>query len=187
MGNTYQNSRITKIVTILSMVLAAFMFLFNKQVEAQSLNGYSFADSNMMTVAEENSESQGIPVHVSGVFGATSIYDHGSYFTAGVDLLTKPFPDDHFDVGLLGEIIWADHTEYITGLFLGYTISHDLPIMFNYTPSFLFVEGEQDFMHIVGVSYAYHLGELTLSPLVNLEFIHGHTNVMGGIGIGTHF
>jgi hypothetical protein len=121
------------------------------------------------------------------VLGATSIYDHGTYFTAGLDLLAKPFNNDHIDIGLASEIIWADHTEYIAGMFLGYTLSHNLPVTFSYIPSVLFVEGKSDFMHIAGVSYAYHLGELTLSPLLKFEFIQGHVNVMGGVGIGRHF
>lgn len=178
----------TPSVITFSLLLAAFTLLLNDKMAGQSSNVQSFTAGNMTSEAKsDESSSHGIPIHVSGVLGATSIYDHGTYFTAGIDLLTKPFPNDHVDVGLLGEVIWADHTEYITGLFLGYTLSHSLPVTFSYIPSFLFVEGESDFMHIAGISYAFHIGKLTLSPMVNLEFIHGHTNVMSGVGIGTHF
>lgn len=172
-------------------ILLAAICLCVQSSPAQSMMDVSHVNYSYQTAEANDSSDEhatfGVPLHVSGVLGVTSIYDHGTYPTAGLDILTKPFSNTHIDVGMAGEVIWADHTEYIAGLFLGYTISHHVPVTFSYTPSFLLIEGESDFMHVAGVAYAFHLGKLTISPMTKFEFIHGHTNVMGGIGIGTHF
>lgn len=136
---------------------------------------------------------QGKHNHHTAIFIGATNNQHAGHtdFTLGTDYEYRlPFANHQFGTGFFGEIVFADHKETIIGV----------PLIFHPTSALKFLAGaglifaedhhgesESHFLTRLGTGYDFHLGNFSLSPTFNADFVDGHTSLVYGISIGTGF
>jgi len=128
----------------------------------------------------------------------------GTHFTLGLDYeyrLSKGV-----GIGVIGELIFAEETEYLFALPLFLHVSESL--WFRIAPGFEVahhseeggdVHAEEDhsngdstsqkteFLIRIGIGYGFAAGGFTITPTIDLDFFRSHTSLVWGISIGKGF
>jgi hypothetical protein len=128
--------------------------------------------------------------HLALFTGATTNFEHESTdFTIGVDYEYRV--NDTFGIGLLGEIVYAEHKETIVGVpfFIHMKSS---PLKFVLAPGVIMGEDHhhhkfEKFLFRGGLGYDIHMGDYAITPTVNADVVDGDVSLVYGIAFGIGF
>ncbi len=120
-------------------------------------------------------------------------------FSLGGDLEYRlPIMDRRLGIGILGDVVFAEHTEIILGV----------PLFFHYGGGFKVfaapgiailehthvdilghkhTEKEEEFVVRLGAGYDFHIDNYSITPNVSADFIDGNTSLVYGIALGIGF
>lgn len=155
-----------------------------------------FAAGGFLFGQETGYGSESPKNEISVFIGGTSFIDHqGNYFSSGIDFVRKI--DEHFAIGILGEAILAEHTEYILAVPLYYSMGHP---WLRVAPGIEVLTQEKDdhqggtetehhteFLLRVGAGYALHYGHWVVSPSLDVDFVRTTVAAVYGLNIGYVF
>lgn len=121
--------------------------------------------------------------------GATHLETEHTYFAAGADYEYRlPLLHGIFGVGAYGEAVFAEHNEYIFGVpFFVHPVG-GLKIFV--APSIAIPEdhpSDADFLFRGGVGYDIHVKNYSVSPVVNVDYIHEEIILVYGVAFGMSF
>jgi len=151
--------------------------------------------------------------HHIGVFnGFTSDLGDHNEFTLGLDYVySLPVASPRLGIGAFGEILFAEHKEYLLGVPL--VIKPAGNLFFHTAPGIVIVdEGTSEennhetthlaktadegteaassnnhFLFRLGAGYGVDLGNISLTPTVNFDFVDGEEFLVFGISLGKGF
>lgn len=128
--------------------------------------------------------------HLALFFGDTSrdSFDENS-FTLGIDYMYF-FPNSHWGISVFGEMIYADHKEFLFGF----------PVVYKFDSGFWMRTGigiefakdeenkvEQHPLGRIGCGYDFHVKKLVLSPSIDFDGIRKHPALVIGLNVGFGF
>ena len=128
--------------------------------------------------------------HHIGLFGGfTNDLDEHNDFTLGLDYVYRlPVWEQRLGMGAFGEVIFAEHKEYLLGIPLMLKPAGNL--FFVVAPGIVIVEEESTdnhFLFRLGAGYEIDLRNISLTPTVNLDFVEGEESLVFGISLGKGF
>ncbi len=153
----------------------------NKDVKTSSKLLLSFFLAALILVTNDANASSGAKHHLGLFVGSTSNFSapHTS-FTLGSDYEYRV--SNLLGVGLLGEMVFAEHKEALVfgGLFVHPT--QGLKIVFGNGSAF--VEDKSHYVFRIGTAYDFHVGSLSVTPTINFDFSDGNSFAVYGITFG---
>jgi hypothetical protein len=159
-----------------------------------SMNGInSFAQHGHKEDKPHNEGHENLKHHIALFNGATTNLDHSSTnYSLGLEYEFKL--NSLIGLGLMGEYVAVEKGELVGGIpvFIHITKAFTLtgsPVLINYEKhhegSQTDSERETHIAFRTGISYSFHMGALSLSPIVNYEIGETQSLVYGiNIGIG---
>lgn len=148
---------------------------------------------NMGLYAQVNDQHYGIHNHHLAIFTGSTSNLEAEYtdFSIGADYEYRlAYGHNKFGVGLIGEIVFAEHQETIIALPIFYHPTENFK--FFYAPGFAIAEGEHGESHKafwsrLGVGYDFHLGNYSIAPGFAADFIEGNVSLVYGLSFGMGF
>ena len=141
--------------------------------------------------------------HIALFPGGTHSLNHPiMHFTVGIDYERRlAWLDNKLGIGILGEAIFADHLEVLTGIPVSYHPVSSLKLILAPLIEFHKATHEShddhthadsytsEFGYRMGLAYSFHFGNWALAPSVNMDFIgkDSHASMVFGVGIGYGF
>ena len=178
-----------RLISLLFVLTSVSFFSFvNAQHKEHNEHNEHAAD-------DKHHESPSHHHHIAIFNGASTNfkYDVTSY-SLGLDY---EYYIDNVGIGLFGELIFAEETEFLTGLFASYKIGH---IKLMTGPFVEFAKShdahatthDEGFHHKfgvrVGLAYNFHLNKLSIAPGIYTDYIEGGIWVLVyGVGVGFGF
>lgn len=106
-----------------------------------------------------------------------------------------------FGAGVIGDLVLAEHTETLVmgGLFIhptcglkfvignGLAFTEHESIVEDHGHSEVHSETESHYVLRVGTAYDFHIGDFSISPALNWDYINGHSSVAYGVIFGFGF
>lgn len=127
--------------------------------------------------------------------GGTSYVDHqGDYFSAGIDYARRL--STHTGVGVWGEAIFAEHTEWTFGVPFYYFNHH---FFVRVAPGFEILQEAKDeahphetesvtaFLFRAGAGYAFHWGDMVIAPSFDVDWVRTTVAAVYGVNVGYAF
>ena len=127
--------------------------------------------------------------------GGTSYVDHqGDYFSTGIDYARRL--SEHTGIGIWGEAIFAEHTEWTFGVPLYYFNNH---FWVRVAPGFEILQEAKDphhphetesateFLLRAGAGFAFHYGEIVIAPSLDADFVRTTVALVYGVNLGYAF
>ena len=168
-------------------IILLMAMLGNINLQAQSETHESVKDHSTHSYQNE----------IAVFIGATSQSERpGTHFTLGADYLRLISPDAPWALGIYGEAIFAEHTEWVAGVTVLYLVTDKFWLRTGPGVEILqeAVEGSHDqtekkteFLYRVGMGYSFHLGGLTIAPSLDFDFVRHHDALVWGINVGKAF
>ena len=134
--------------------------------------------------------------HVAVFGGASSVFEkNGTHFTLGADYIRYFSPESDFAVGAYTEAIFAHHTEWLFGtvLFFG-LLDHfwlragpGIELLKEELECGCSTKTKAEFLIRIGAGYSIHLGNFSIDPSVDLDFLRSSTTLVYGINFGMGF
>jgi len=139
--------------------------------------------------------------HVSFLVGGTTHLEKGAgtYFSLGADYVYRI--SNLIGIGVVGELIFAEKTEYLLALPIVLYATESL--WFQFAPGFEVAHhsvgdgnGHGQEAHSssevlslirIGGGYNFHVGGLSISPSINLDMFRSRNSLVWGIAIGKGF
>lgn len=135
-------------------------------------------------------ESHAHQHHMALFFGNTS---HDSFnensFTLGLDYMYF-FPNSHWGISVFGELIFAEHNEFLFGF----------PVVYKFDSGFWMRTGigiefaKDEDNHVehhplgrIGCGYDFHINKLVLTPSIDFDGIRKHPALVFGLNVGFGF
>ena len=87
--------------------------------------------------------------------------------------------------GIGGLIEYTNGREWVFAFPLSWRITD--PWKVNIAPGWEHEEGENTYLTRIGTSYEFKIGEATLAPEINFDFVDGDTAVVAGVSLGWAF
>ena len=154
--------------------------------------------------SSENTDSEKVESHkayhshVALFLGSTTFYKNDkSYFSVGADYVYRPNPEKPWAYSIIGEVIFAEHTEFVIALPVYYhLISH---WWMRAGPGMEIIQEEEhhgdevetkthlEFLFRIGTGYAFHVGRIVLTPSVDIDFVRNNDALVWGLNIGYSF
>ena len=134
--------------------------------------------------------------HFAVFAGASSLFEREeTHFTLGADYIRYFSPESNFAVGIYSEAIFAHHTEWVFGAVLFYGLTEHLWIRTGPGIEILQEENEHsgesesktEFLIRIGAGYDFHLGNFTISPSIDIDFLRSTTTLVWGLNFGIGF
>lgn len=123
--------------------------------------------------------------HLALFLGATYV-EESTYPTVGLDYEYRlPFLDRLFGVGPMIEYIHEEHAVLIGAVALYVHPWAGLKLFAD--SGYEYSEEHGDFLVRLGAGYDFHLGSVSLTPTAAVDFVHGHTAIVGGLALGYVF
>jgi hypothetical protein len=128
--------------------------------------------------------------HLALFTGATTNFEHESTdFTIGVDYEYRV--NDMFGIGLLGEIVYAEHKETIVGVPF-FIHMKNAPLKIVLAPGVIMAEDHhhhkyEKFLFRGGLGYDIHMGDYSVTPTLNADVVDGDVSLAYGIAFGVGF
>ena len=123
--------------------------------------------------------------HLALFLGATHV-EESTYPTVGLDYEYRlPFLNRLFGVGPMVEYIHEDHAVLIGAVALYLHPWAGLKLFSD--AGYEYSEEHGDFLVRLGAGYDFHLGSVSLTPTAAVDFVHGHTAIVGGLALGYVF
>ena len=152
--------------------------------------------SSLMGQSKTDSTRQKIIYNEIFVFiGGTSYIDHqGDYFSAGLDYAHRL--SDHTGIGVWGEAIFAEHTEWTFGVPFYYFNNH---FFVRVAPGVEFLQEAKDpdhphetesvtaFLFRAGFGYAFHFGNILIAPSFDVDWVRTTVAAVYGVNVGYAF
>lgn len=130
--------------------------------------------------------------HLVVFTGATSNLEaKHTDFSLGIDYEYRlPVWHNKLGIGLLGELVFAEHKETIIGVPIFFHPVGSLKFLF--APGMAFTEDEHGHSHNhfvsrVGLGYDFHIKTISITPGFSADFIEGHISLIYGISLGIGF
>ena len=188
------------------LIIPIFLLLFQVLLTANVYSQHGYTDAHHAETTGHN-ESHAHRNHIALMLGGTSNFDHElTGFTIGLDYEFRfKAIHDLFGLGLFGEYIAFESGEIITGIpvflhplkglkitaspILVFAVEHDPHDSHDNHGSHDTNASEEMKAHFggrLGLSYNFHLGNLSIGPLVNLDY--SNTVALNyGLNIGFDF
>jgi len=134
--------------------------------------------------------------HVAIFVGASSVFEKsGTHFTLGADYIRYFSPESDFAIGVYSEAIFDHHTEWVIGTVLFYGLNEHFWLRAGPGIELLQEDLEcgcgtktkTEFLIRVGAGYSIHLGNISIDPSVDLDFIRSSTTLVWGVNFGLGF
>jgi len=181
------------------------------------LNVNAYADDHHNTGATYDATEEEHHTHSNhlAIFsGLTSNMKHEhTDFSLGLDYEYRlPMWHDLIGIGLFGEVVFAEHTEYLAGipiflhpvgglkfwaapgLLMMEVADHTTEehLFHKSNNNELFADGEsttieQEFLIRIGFGYDFHVKNVSISPALSADIINGHLSLVYGIYFGIVF
>lgn len=158
-------------------------------------NAQSFENNDLH---KENRQHHAYHNHVALFLGGTTFYKNNeSHFSLGLDYLYRPNNENPWAYSIMFEGIFAEHTEYVIALPIYHYIISEW--WFRTAPGIEIIQEEEhhgdevelktqiEFLYRIGTGYSFHLGNIVLSPSVDLDFVRNNDALVWGINIGYSF
>lgn len=170
--------------------------------------------SNMMAQPLEEASAHGKSDghfhlnHIAMFAGATSFIEKvGTHFSLGVDYLRYFRHEQRWGISIFGEVILAEHTEWLFGIPIYYQFENNLWLRSgpglefhkeeiteknghedseadqNHTAT----ESKTEFVLRIGMGYNIHVATITIAPSLDLDFLRSTTSLVWGINVGKGF
>ena len=123
------------------------------------------------------------PHHVAVFIGGSDTEVDGSGFTIGLDYeyrLSKLF-----GVGAMVEYADIDHSAWIIGV--PFVLHPWKGLRLQAMPGVEFIDDHSNFLFRAGIGYDIPVGDWSLTPSFNVDFVSGHENLIFGVAIGRSF
>lgn len=166
------------------------MKIFSKQIYLF----ISFIQVSIIAFAQHDThhdESHGHNNHLALFVGNTSqhSFDENS-FTVGLDYMYFFPKSEHWGISTFGEIIMAEHTEWLFGLPAVYKTNKGFWLRAG--PGIELAKDHQNnvgyyFLARVGAGYDFHLQKIVLSPSLDFDGLRKHPAIVLGLNIGFGF
>jgi len=131
-----------------------------------------------------------------GVFlGATTELeeDKDTHFTLGIDYTRRITNNGRWGLGVFGEAIFANHTEWLFGIPLYFYPTNKLwlragpGVEFHKKKKESGKETEAEFLIRTGIGYSIELNKFTIAPSFSVDFLRNKTSLVWGISILKEF
>ncbi len=147
-----------------------------------------FGFSNMLMAGQQ---SDFHAHHLGGFVGMASNTDaHHTDFTLGADYEYRlPIFGHKTGVGLIADFVFAEHRETILAVSFIYHPTGNVKLLL--APGLAFAEehghSAEHFIWRLGSAYDFHVGQYSISPTLNFDFIEKHLVLAYGITFGLGF
>ena len=134
--------------------------------------------------------------HVAIFVGASSIFEKsGTHFTLGADYIRYLSPESNFAIGVYSEAIFEHHTEWLFGTVLFYGLPEHfwlragpgIELMQEDLECGCGTKTKAEFLIRIGAGYSIHLGDFSIDPSIDLDFLRSKTTIVWGINAGIGF
>ena len=131
------------------------------------------------TAAEAAGDGGYHPHHVAVFVGGTDSAHEGSGVSLGIDYEYRWH--QNFGVGVLAEYADLNHAAWIVGVPLFVHPYRGLKLLV--MPGVEFTNNHSNFLTRVGVGYDFHIGDWSITPSANVDFVAGANNLVFGLGV----
>lgn len=120
--------------------------------------------------------------HLALFFGTASVSGHTN-FSLGSDFEYRlPFLAEKVGVGAVADAVFSEHTHFMAA---GGVFIHPVKnVKLVAAPGAAFEDGHNNFVFRTGISYDWHVNNLSISPTFNVDLSHGYATRVFGIAIG---
>lgn len=146
--------------------------------------------------------------HIAMFAGATSFLEkEGTHFTLGVDYLRYFTHEQRWGISAFGEVILAEHSEWLFGIPLIYHFGNNLWLRSGpgieihqeekteknghedsgSDQNHAATESKTELVLRIGMGYNIHMATITIAPSLDLDFLRSSTSLVWGINIGMGF
>ena len=136
--------------------------------------------------------------HIAVFGGATSkLEKEGTHFTLGMDYIRKFPPSGQWAIGIFGEAILEEHTEWLFGIPLFLYLHENLWIRTgpgieilqdkNHDHAQTKTETKFEFLWRAGMGYDFEFGRYTIAPSVDIDFVRKTTALVWDLNLGYGF
>jgi len=166
------------------------LVLLTISITAQSSENIASHEENSKHILHHN--------HVALFLGGTTFYKNSeSHFSIGLDYLFRPNNENPWAYSIMAEVIFAEHTEYVIALPVYHYIIGEWWLRAG--PGIEILQEEEhhgdevkseihiEFLFRIGTGYAFHLGDIVLSPSVDFDFARNNDALVWGLNIGYSF
>ena len=173
-----------------NILLSFWLLFFSFNIAAQSVEDTVSDSVHLQHEVYHN--------HVAVFLGVTTFDRNGnSHFSLGADYIHRWDPNNPWAFGLIGEIIFADHTEYLLALPVYFHVASQWWV--RAAPGVEFIQEEEhhgeehtyktqtEFLLRIGTGYAFHIGRLVLTPSVDFDFVRNNDALVWGLNFGYSF
>ena len=134
--------------------------------------------------------------HVAIFVGASSVFEKsGTHFTLGADYIRYFSPESDFAVGVYSEAIFAHHTEWLFGTVLFFGLAEHFWLRAG--PGIELIQEDLEcgcgtktkakFLIRIGTGYSIHLGNFSIDPSIDIDFLRNSTTLVWGLNFGLGF
>lgn len=164
------------------------LFLLTISITAQSSEDTDSHKENSHHIIHHN--------HIALFIGGTSFFQESeNHFSLGLDYVYRPDVEKPWAFSIFGEAIFAEHTEFLVGIPFYYKVLGDW--WFRAGPGIELAQEESEethesethikFLFRVGTGYPFHIGDFTITPSLDYDFIRNHDAIVWGINFGYGF
>lgn len=129
--------------------------------------------------------------HVGVFVGATTELeeDEDTHFTLGIDYTRRITNDGRWGIGVFGEAIFADDTEWLFGIPLYFYPTNNFwlragpGVEFHKEETESGTETEAEFLIRTGIGYSIEFNAFTIAPAISVDFLRNKTSLVWGIHI----
>ena len=185
--------KVKRIRTLLLHCLTIVMLLFSADFFAQ---GHE-AEAHRSHHEEQHEHFH--QNHLAIFVGTTSfLKDDGSHFSIGLDYVRVFSPDSPWSLSMLGEVIFAEHTELVFAIPLIFSLggSHfwlrsgpgvEIIKEVSHKEGMEKTKAKAKFLYRIGVGYDFEIGSISLTPSLDLDMVRDEPALVWGINIGKGF
>lgn len=150
----------------------------NKELKKRTKLLLSFLFVSLILVTNDANASSDAKHHLGLFVGSTSNFSaHHTSFSLGSDYEYRI--SNLLGVGLLGEMVFAEHKETLVFGSLFVHPIEGLKIVFG--NGLAFVEDKSHYVFRLGTGYDFHVGSLSVTPTINFDFGDGNSFAVYGI------
>ena len=174
---------------MIRILILVFIFI-SGYLSAQPIQKIEISNSDNELHHSERTHHNHIAIFIGG-----TRFDKKSktYFSLGVDYAYIPSAEKTWAFSIFGEIVFADHNEYLIGLPVFYYISRSLWLRAGPGIEIIQVEDNHhtkshiEMLFRVGAGYEFHLGEFSITPSLDYDFVRNNDALVFGLNFGYGF
>jgi hypothetical protein len=137
-----------------------------------------------LRLAEPEETTEFHPNLLALYLGGTAPTDESTHFTIGLDYVRRELAWKGFGFGAFGEFVFAENTEFLTGVTLNYYPGKHIELEIG--GGLKLVESRTYPLLRLGAGYEFEVNKLALTPKIYVDF-RDHTAFGFGIAIGKGF